>query len=295
MNDFNQLKKLKRLYKEINKKDDEYRRTDDFKKLTEDEKYAHDTIYWQTEAGELEAEIGELETKIFFKKLSKYGIPVPSRHDEKTQDKYWVNNFHGEYRELSQEGYYELNGKLREEKKAKREERLFWIPLVSLAVAFAALVPSGFTILNYQLNENVTVAEIGVNFDNATNLLIFKNYGKLPGAQFNLLGNQIEFSEKPNKLNTFKVGVDFIYPNEDMVFPPKIVIGNSDKHAQFLLLAWRYFDGKKPSVRRRVFVRTPSEPYWVPTIRPLVDVNQWRYLAGRIAEMETILSPKDKG
>jgi len=294
MNDANQLKKLRRLYKEAIRKNDAYRKTDGFKKLTEDEKHTEDTIYWQTEAGPLEADIGELETKIFLKQLNRYGIPAPSRHDEKTQDKYWTNNSYGEYRELSQEGYYELNGKLREEKKARREERFFWIPLISVATTFIAIISVFFTISSYQLNENATVAELGVNFDNAKNLLIFKNYGKLAGAQFNLIGKQIEFAEKPNELNIFKVGADYIYPNEDMVFPPKILIGNSQKHAQFLLLVWRYHDGKKLATKSRIWVRTPSEPYWVPTIRPLVDINQWRDLMVRITEMEKALPPPSK-
>ena len=61
MNERKELDKLRKLYKEMNKKDDDYRKTDAFKKLTEDEKQVHDTIFWQTETGEIDADISELE------------------------------------------------------------------------------------------------------------------------------------------------------------------------------------------------------------------------------------------
>ena len=128
-----ELARLSKLANEINKKDDSYRKTDEFKKLSEEEKQFHEDQFYQSEIGELWAQIGELQTKIFLRKLSKFGIPVPSRGDEKTQDKYWDNNFYGEYRELSTEGYYELNQKIREERKARREDQiLWWIPILSV-------------------------------------------------------------------------------------------------------------------------------------------------------------------
>jgi hypothetical protein len=42
---------------------------------------------------------------------------------------------------------------------------------------------------------------------------------------------------------------------------------------------WSYDNGRKNVTKNRIFVRTPSEPYWVPTVRSFVDEKQWSYLS----------------
>ncbi len=146
--DWHTLRSLRNKLRNIDKGDSAFRRTDKFKKLTAKEKAEYEDEYWQLEAGDIYAEIGELESNIFLRKVSKY-IPPPSRHDEKTQDEYWKSNFHGEYRELSQNGYHELNKLVREEKKARREARLWWVSLIG---PLTGLIGCLIALLSFLLN-----------------------------------------------------------------------------------------------------------------------------------------------
>lgn len=133
--------------------DNAYRKTEAFKKLSAEQRQMHDQEFWDLEgAGEIDAEIKEIETRIFLRKLSKCGIPIPSRHDEKSRDKYWEANFYGEHRMLSQEGYYELNKMLRDERKARREDSiLWWIPILT---ALSGLLGSLIGVLSILKNWN---------------------------------------------------------------------------------------------------------------------------------------------
>ncbi len=149
-----ELKKINQKIKEINKKDNAFRKTDKFKNLTEDEKREHDDMFYQFEIGELSAQAGELQTKIFLKEVRKYNLPIPKKWDEKTRDKFWDSNFNGEYRELSDQGYHELRNMLREEKKARREERiLWWLPIISTFTGLVGASIGLFSILKQFLSK----------------------------------------------------------------------------------------------------------------------------------------------
>ncbi|KJJ84934.1 hypothetical protein OMAG_001164 [Candidatus Omnitrophus magneticus] len=164
-----------------------------------------------------------------------------------------------------------------------------------LLVTVLSSITSWYAISNYQLNEKTVVAEISAQFDNTANQLILKNYGKVAGSQFSLLGAQIEFAEKPSELNIFRGGTDYIYPNEDISFFANIMNGAKDRRAQFLILVWRYHNGKTFIIKNRVLVRTPSEPYWVSTIQPFVDNSQWDYLSNKKNKMENdIIQRRDE-
>lgn len=241
---------------------------------------------------EVNEKIEGIKTKKILRLAYKYEVPIPNRWPEE-ENPYWEEGrFGGSY--LNLEGYNRIKNGIREERKARIENRLLWVPLVSVLSALLAVFSTFYAISYYQLNENVNVANIGVNLDNAAKVVVLKNYGKLPCDRFNLLSAQIEFAEKPIEITASKAGVDNIYANEDVIFPPKILSGNSDKHIQFLVFVWSYNNGRKGIIKNRVFVRTPSEPYWVPTTRPFVDKSQWNYLMSKINRMQKEIDRLDR-
>ncbi len=241
---------------------------------------------------EVNDQIESIKTEQILRLADKFGVVVPNRWPEVSNPD-WRRSVFGDWY-LTLEGYNKVKKGIREEKKSRQEERLSWVPLVSTLGTVVAVIAAFYAISNYRLNENTTLAEIGINLDNTAKVGVIKNYGKLPSGQLYCLSAQIEFGEKPIELIRTKGGVDRVNSNEDIIFPLNIVLGNSDKHAQFIIFVWLYNNGRKTVIKNRVFVRTPSEPYWVPTISSMIDKNQWVFLMSRIIEMQRVISGQQK-
>lgn len=284
-----ELRRLEKSKDRIENRHAAIRRSQDYKKDSPDKRASIESDM-ASEWFEIHESIESILTKKILRLANKYRMPVPSRLPE-DGNRYWERGDFGDYY-LNLEGYNKIKNAVRDEKKARREERLFWTPLISVLGVLIAGLTTLYTISNYQLNEKINVAEVGLNFNNSTGLVMLKNYGKLPATQFNLVGSQIEFAEKPNSAPILKAGTGISYSTQDIVVPIKILTTNFDKHIQFLVFVWSYDNGKKNICKDEILIRTPSEPYWVPTTQSFVIKSQWGYLVTVVNGLKSELIKK---
>ncbi|MFH1310461.1 MAG: hypothetical protein ABIH85_07285 [Candidatus Omnitrophota bacterium] len=142
------LKKLRKELDVLSKKHDAYLQSKEYKNLSKELKNKEQAEFYQGKYMLIWEQIKEIEQEHILMKLNKYGIPYPSKWEDK-EEKYWEAYTGSGKKFLTTEGYHLLRNDLRNEMKARRDMILGWVPLIVAIAGVLGSITAILTIVRY--------------------------------------------------------------------------------------------------------------------------------------------------
>jgi len=139
------LQRLKYKLRKTEASHKKFQSTEKYKKLSRDDKGQEDFAFYDIDYLPIFEEIEEIRTGRFLTKVRSYGIPYIHWWDDKKEE-YWEEGHYGTHF-LTVNGYHKLRAEIREEQKARREEIIGWIPLITAAAGLLGIITGLLAVL----------------------------------------------------------------------------------------------------------------------------------------------------